>query len=53
MSCLDRARELERAEKLFDQLSGNANDLGLVAEELTQRMANCSATSCRRSATSG
>jgi GH15 family glucan-1,4-alpha-glucosidase len=32
--CLARAGELERAEQLFDQLTGYANDLGLLAEEI-------------------
>jgi alpha,alpha-trehalase len=34
VSCLAKAGELERAEKLFDQLAGYANDLGLLAEEI-------------------
>jgi GH15 family glucan-1,4-alpha-glucosidase len=34
VSCLARAGEVERAEQLFDQLSGYANDLGLLAEEI-------------------
>ena len=34
VSCLARAGELERAEQLFDQLAGYANDLGLLAEEI-------------------
>jgi GH15 family glucan-1,4-alpha-glucosidase len=34
VSCLARAGELERAEALFAQLSGYANDLGLLAEEI-------------------
>ena len=34
VSCLARAGELERAEALFDQLAGYANDLGLLAEEI-------------------
>jgi GH15 family glucan-1,4-alpha-glucosidase len=34
VSCLARAGELDRAETLFDQLAGYANDLGLLAEEI-------------------
>jgi alpha,alpha-trehalase len=34
VACLARSGELERAEKLFDQLAGYANDLGLLAEEI-------------------
>jgi alpha,alpha-trehalase len=34
VSCLAQAGELERAEALFDQLAGYANDLGLLAEEI-------------------
>jgi GH15 family glucan-1,4-alpha-glucosidase len=34
VSCLAMAGELERAERLFDQLAGYANDLGLLAEEI-------------------
>jgi GH15 family glucan-1,4-alpha-glucosidase len=34
VSCLAKAGEVERAEKLFDQLTGYANDLGLLAEEI-------------------
>jgi len=34
VSCLARAGEIERAEALFDQLVGYANDLGLLAEEI-------------------
>jgi len=34
VSCLAQAGELERAEELFDQLAGYANDLGLIAEEV-------------------
>ena len=34
VSCLAQAGELERAETLFDQLAGYANDLGLLAEEI-------------------
>jgi alpha,alpha-trehalase len=34
VSCLARAGEVERAEELFDQLTGYANDLGLLAEEI-------------------
>ena len=33
-SALAKAGELERAEALFDQLAGYANDLGLLAEEI-------------------
>ena len=34
MSCLAKAGELDRAERLFEQLAGYANDLGLLAEEI-------------------
>jgi len=34
VSCLAKAGELERAETLFEQLAGYANDLGLLAEEI-------------------
>ncbi len=34
VSSLARAGELERAEQLFGQLAGYANDLGLLAEEI-------------------
>ena len=34
VSCLALAGEIERAEGLFDQLVGYANDLGLLAEEV-------------------
>ena len=34
VSCLAQAGEVERAEQLFDQLAGYANDLGLLAEEI-------------------
>ncbi|HSF61432.1 MAG TPA: glycoside hydrolase family 15 protein [Gaiellaceae bacterium] len=34
VSCLARAGEIERATKLFEQLVGYANDLGLLAEEI-------------------
>jgi GH15 family glucan-1,4-alpha-glucosidase len=34
VSCLAQAGELERAEALFEQLAGYANDLGLLAEEI-------------------
>jgi GH15 family glucan-1,4-alpha-glucosidase len=34
VSCLAKAGEVERAERLFDQLVGYANDLGLLAEEI-------------------
>jgi alpha,alpha-trehalase len=34
VACLAEAGELERAERLFDRLTGYANDLGLFAEEI-------------------
>ncbi len=34
MSCLAKVGEIDRAARLFDQLSGYANDLGLLAEEI-------------------
>jgi alpha,alpha-trehalase len=34
VTCLAKAGEAERAEELFDQLVGYANDLGLLAEEI-------------------
>ncbi len=34
VSCLAQAGELDRAEALFDRLTGYANDLGLLAEEI-------------------
>jgi GH15 family glucan-1,4-alpha-glucosidase len=34
VSCLAKAGELDRAERLFEQLAGYANDLGLLAEEI-------------------
>jgi GH15 family glucan-1,4-alpha-glucosidase len=34
VTCLAKAGEVERAEELFDRLSGYANDLGLLAEEI-------------------
>ena len=34
VSCLAQAGELERAEELFGRLTGYANDLGLLAEEI-------------------
>jgi alpha,alpha-trehalase len=34
VSCLAHAGEINRAEALFDQLAGYANDLGLLAEEI-------------------
>jgi GH15 family glucan-1,4-alpha-glucosidase len=33
-SCLAQAGEIERAETIFDRLTGFANDLGLIAEEI-------------------
>jgi alpha,alpha-trehalase len=37
VSCLAAAGELERAQALFDPLTGYANDLGLLAEEVETR----------------
>jgi alpha,alpha-trehalase len=34
VTCLAKAGEVERAQVLFDQLAGYANDLGLLAEEI-------------------
>jgi alpha,alpha-trehalase len=34
VACLAQAGEVERAQELFDQLVGYANDLGLLAEEI-------------------
>ena len=34
VSCLAKAGEIERAQALFDQVAGYANDLGLLAEEI-------------------
>jgi GH15 family glucan-1,4-alpha-glucosidase len=34
VSCLAKAGEVDRAQELFDQLAGYANDLGLLAEEI-------------------
>jgi alpha,alpha-trehalase len=34
VSCLALAREVERAEELFDRLAGYANDVGLLGEEI-------------------
>jgi GH15 family glucan-1,4-alpha-glucosidase len=34
VSCLALAGEVDRAQQLFDQLVGYANDLGLLAEEI-------------------
>jgi GH15 family glucan-1,4-alpha-glucosidase len=34
VSCLAKAGEIERAERLFEQLAGYANELGLLAEEI-------------------
>jgi GH15 family glucan-1,4-alpha-glucosidase len=34
VSCLAKAGEVDRAEQLFEQLAGYANDLGLLAEEI-------------------
>jgi alpha,alpha-trehalase len=37
VACLAQAGEVERAQVLFDQLAGYANDLGLLAEEIDTR----------------
>jgi GH15 family glucan-1,4-alpha-glucosidase len=37
VSCLAQAGELERAERLFDQLAAYSNDLGLLAEQIDTR----------------
>jgi GH15 family glucan-1,4-alpha-glucosidase len=37
VSCLAQAGEVDRARALFDQLTGYANDLGLLAEEVETR----------------
>jgi GH15 family glucan-1,4-alpha-glucosidase len=34
VSCLAKAGEVDRAEALFDRLTGYANDLGLLGEEI-------------------
>ena len=34
VACLAQAGEVDRAQRLFDQLTGYANDLGLLAEEI-------------------
>jgi alpha,alpha-trehalase len=34
VACLAQAGEIDRAQRLFDQLTGYANDLGLLAEEI-------------------
>ena len=34
VSCLAKAGEIDRAERLFDQLTSYANDVGLLAEEI-------------------
>ncbi len=34
VACLAQAGEVERAQELFDQLTGYSNDLGLLAEEI-------------------
>ena len=53
VSALRMAGEVDRAQELFDRLTGSANDLGLLAEEIDTAKASCSATSRRPSATSG
>jgi GH15 family glucan-1,4-alpha-glucosidase len=37
VACLAQAGEMERSEALFEQLSGYANDLGLLGEEIDTR----------------
>ncbi|MGH3016576.1 MAG: glycoside hydrolase family 15 protein, partial [Gaiellaceae bacterium] len=37
VSALAKAGEVERAERLYEQLAGYANDLGLLAEEIDTR----------------
>ena len=37
VSCLAQAGELERSQALFEKLTGHANDLGLLAEEIDGR----------------
>src|SRR5204863_2011353 len=37
VACLAKAGEVERAQELFDQLTGYANDVGLLAEEIDTR----------------
>ena len=51
--CLAHAGELERAEALFDELAGYANDLASWRRRSTPPVANSSGTSRRPSATSG
>ena len=53
VSALAQAGEIDRAESSSTSSSGYANDLGLLAEEIDTATASCSATSRRRSATSG
>ena len=38
-SCLAQAGEIDRAQALFERLSGFANDVGLLAEEMDSRTA--------------
>ena len=53
VSCLAKAGELDRAEALFDQLAGYANDLGCWPRKSTRGPVSSSAISRKRSATSG
>jgi alpha,alpha-trehalase len=41
VSCLAQAGEVERAEALFERLTGCANDLGLLAEEIDTSAPEC------------
>jgi GH15 family glucan-1,4-alpha-glucosidase len=53
VSALALAGELDRAEALYDQLAGYANDLGLLGEEIDTATGEQLGTSRRPTATSG